>query len=137
MRYEAIPDETIEELRSLHAQSSRVRGGTPIGHPDRLAGDELVSKSLDTMEVYSVTVSRLSKLMGLSVHTLKLFLMRRGALETTPGVARNTNGTPYRNIAVSGRTGTSDSCKRGHDTSTPEKRTRDGHCKACRRGETT
>lgn len=131
-RYSAIPSNIIDELKALHAQSSRVRGSTPLGHPDREAGDELAAKALTVMEAYDVPVSRLSKMMGLSVHTLKLFLMRRGTLQPTPGVAKNASSTPYRNIMVSGRPGKYDACKRGHDTSTPDKRTKDGHCKACR-----
>lgn len=130
MKHEVIPEEVIEELRALHAQSSRVRGGTPVGHPDRVAGDELAAQSVAVMESYGVTVSRLSKMMGLSVHALKFFLMRRGALQFTDGVARNTAGQAYKNIAVTGRPKVK-TCKRGHDTSTPDKRTGDGHCKEC------
>jgi hypothetical protein len=129
-----IPEKTINELKALHAQSSRVRGTTPLEHPDRKAGDELAAKSLTVMEVYDVPVSRLSKMMGLSVHTLKFFLMRRGAIQTTPGVAKNANSAPYKNTVVVGRPGKYAACKRGHDTSTPDKRTKDGHCKACRSG---
>ena len=136
MRYEEIPAETIDELRSLHRQSSRVRGGTPVGHPDRIAGDELVAAVLAVMDSHGVSISRLSKLMGLSVHTLKLFMMRRGALEATPGVARNSASKPYKNVEIRGRTGKSDTCKWGHDTSTPDKRTGDGHCKECRKKNT-
>jgi hypothetical protein len=133
MAHAPIPEKIIDELKALHVQSSRVRGSTPLGHPDREAGDELAAKSLAVMETYDVSVSRLSKMMGLSVHTLKFFLMRRGTIPTTPGVAKNSNSTPYRNIVVVGRTGSKDAtCKRGHDTSTPDKRTKDGHCKECR-----
>lgn len=125
-----IPEGMLAELARLQELASKVRGFTPVGHENRLAGDLLAEVALDAMSEYKVTATELSQQMGLNRNTMQFFLMRRGAVEVSPGMAPHVK--TYTNTKALGRTA-SDQCSRGHDTSTPETRYSDGNCKVCTR----
>jgi len=127
-KYAAIvPEAMIAELKSLQKLSSRTGRATPLGHEFRRAGDMLAELAVEAIAEYGVTVTSLSRQMGLTDHAMRHFLMRRGAIEATPGVKRL--GVAYRNLSNVGQPKIQE-CKRGHQQ-TSETRNRHGQCRPC------
>ena len=87
----------------------------------------LAELAVEAVAEYGVTVTSLSRQMGLSDHAMRYFLMRRGAIEETPGAKRL--GVTYRNLSSVGQPPI-EICKRGHKQN-DETRNRHGQCRPC------
>jgi hypothetical protein len=125
-----VPAEMLAALCELQALSSKTRNCTPLGHEYRNAGDLLAEMALEAMSEYGVNATSLSLQMGLSSHTMRNFLKRRGAIPSSSSGGRSLQ--PYKNVYSVGRP-VQATCSRGHDVTEEGSRYSDGNCKICAR----
>lgn len=97
--------EAIAEIQALMPLAVRVRGNTPIGHPNRVAS-ECLSEIFAEARIRGVRIREIAEAAGLTGYAVRARLARHGYIANPPSQPNYRPGSTARGMA--------DRCQRGH-----------------------